>query len=118
MLRYLGTIAPANGASKNNTDTPGTPFVIPNGTIGLRFLPSVNGLHAEVTQEATPSPVAASSFATDATKGWPLGDPANILPQLVPPVRIGALNPGARNVVAVFNNSGGAGSVKVWAVLP
>lgn len=97
-MRFLGNIAPANGASKNNSDT-ATPFTILAGTAEIVLLTSASGMYFEAGVDDT--------VTTSATTGFPLT--ANVAATF----RVG----GIYRYVAIHNGSGGAASVRVWGAL-
>lgn len=97
-MRFLGNIAPANGASKNNSDT-AISFVIPAGTTEIVLLTSASGMYFEAGVDNT--------VTTSTARGFPLT--ANVATTF----RVG----GIFRYVAIHNGSGGAASVRVWGAL-
>lgn len=97
-MRYLGTISPGNGTSTNNADT-GTPFAIPAGAKALILLtPDASMAFACGTGSTVTS-------AAGTAAGFPLT--ANVERR----VELG----GVFTHIAIYNGSGGAANVRVWA---
>jgi hypothetical protein len=107
MLKLLGSIAPANGATKNNTNT-AAPFAIPAGTTALMLLPSTTGMLAEVSYDLA----SGSTFAAT-TSSFPLPTTGLKVPTFP---QVGGKATETHAVVAVWNASGGAASVSVFAM--
>lgn len=103
--QYLGTLAPANGASVNNTTT-SSPFVIPPGVDSVLLYASA----ASMTATCVPDVGTLAATANDV----PL--PTTTLFQMPckPMAPSGILD--YANVVASYNGSGGAATVKVYAL--
>jgi len=104
-MKPLGRITIPAGASRNNTTTV-APFVIPPTTDGLVLVGSAAGLHYRSARDAAlPSALAATATDLELWNGDGLPD------GMEPAVFAGA----PPFVVAVWNTTGGAQTVDVFA---
>ena len=104
-MRYLGTIAIPNGASRNNTTT-AAPFLISSTRAAIWYRASTTTLYF-VSQRSNATIAAPSTLAATAATGHRLQLIADFQEQLQ------AGFPGGW-VVAVWNDGGAPATVDVW----
>jgi hypothetical protein len=113
MLKYLGKVemdgSGGTHPARNNTNT-ATPFEIPKGAREVVVWPSANAMAVELLLEPVAVPTV-STLDTDATKGFPLGDPGSTPGGIA--IRL-PCSKGQRNVLCCYNGDVAAKNIRVW----